>query len=100
MAKLGQPGLTVPQRQEMRTRWRAGESLGDIARTLGRSHRQIERVRAEDGGYGPARRTRAPGALSFTEREEVSRGLAEGVSLRTIAARTRRAPSTISREVA
>ena len=39
-------------------------------------------IRAEDGGSGPARRTRAPGVLSFTEREEVSRGLAAGVSLR------------------
>ncbi|MEA2026287.1 MAG: IS30 family transposase [Chloroflexota bacterium] len=97
---MGRPGLTVPQKQELWQRWKAGESTDDIARALGRSRSQIERLRAEDRGYGPARRTRAPRVLSFAEREEVSRGLAEGVSLRTIAARTGRAPSTISREVA
>jgi IS30 family transposase len=97
---MGRPGLTVPQKQEMWARGKAGESLADIARALGRSHRQIARVRTEDGGFGPPPRRRAPRALSFGEREEVSRGLAEGLSLRTIAARTGRAPSTISREVA
>jgi IS30 family transposase len=43
---------------------------------------------------------RSQRVLSLAEREEISRGLAEGVSLRTIAARARRAPSTVSREVA
>jgi IS30 family transposase len=100
VAKLGQPGLTVPQRQEMRVRWLAGESLAAIARTLGRSERQIERVRAEDGGYGPPPRRRSAWVLTAAEREEISRGLAEGVSLRTIARRLGRAPSTVSREVA
>ncbi len=37
--------------------------------------------------------------LSFTEREEISRGLARGDSLRTIAGQLGRRPSTISREV-
>ncbi len=100
MAKLGQPGLTVPQKQEMRARWIAGDPLEAIAVALGRSTRQIERIRAENGGYGPAPRRRSPRALSFVQREEVSRGLAAGDSLRTIAARVGRAPSTISREVA
>ena len=100
MAKLGQPGLTVPQRQEMRARWMAGDPLEAIAESLGRSRRQIERIRAENGGYGPTPRRRSPRALSWAEREEISRGLAAEDSLRTIAARVGRAPSTISREVA
>jgi IS30 family transposase len=37
--------------------------------------------------------------LSFAQREEISRGLAQGVSLREVARRLGRAPSTISREV-
>jgi IS30 family transposase len=37
--------------------------------------------------------------LSLEEREEISRGLAEGVSLREIAERLGRAPSTTSSEV-
>src|SRR5687767_1242322 len=49
------------------------------------------------------RRPRPPGSselrLSLTEREEIARGLAAGVSLRGIAAGMGRAPSTICREV-
>ena len=52
MAKLGQPGLTVPQKQEVQARWVAGESNEAIAAALGRSTRQIERIRTEDGGSG------------------------------------------------
>ena len=99
MAKMGQPGLTVPQRQEMRRRWKAGESIATIALALGRSTRQVDRLRAEDGGCGPQPRRRSARVLTEMEREELSRGLAEGVSLRTIAARLGRAPSTVSREI-
>ncbi len=100
MAKLGQPGLTVPQQMEMRARWIAGESLRDIAVALGRSVRQIERMRAADGGAGPPPRRRSARVLSAVEREEISRGLAAGLSLRTIARHLGRAPSTVCREVA
>jgi len=50
-------------------------------------------------GYVPAPRRRSAQVLSLAEREEISRGLAGGLSLRTIARRVRRAPSTISREI-
>ena len=43
---------------------------------------------------------RSPLRLSLAEREEISRGLAAGDSLRVIACRLGRAPSTVSREVA
>jgi len=52
------------------------------------------------GGIAPLGRQRAQRALSLDEREEVSRGLSAGDSLRAIAARLRRSPSTVSREVA
>jgi IS30 family transposase len=55
---------------------------------------------ATTGGYGPQQRRRSLRVLSLTEREEISRGLAEGLSLRTIARRSGRAASTISREIA
>jgi IS30 family transposase len=43
---------------------------------------------------------RSERVLSLEEREEISRGLAEGFSLREIATRLVRSPSTVSREVA
>ncbi|WP_432488814.1 transposase [Kineococcus sp. SYSU DK018] len=65
-----------------------GLASGDRARLLERC-----------GGIRPHPRIRGRGRLSLAEREEISRGLAEGCSLRQIAHRLHRAPSTISREV-
>ena len=100
MAQLGRPGLTAEQKRELWSRWKAGESLSEIGRALGRQSGSIHVVVASSGGYVPAPRRRSPRVLSLAEREEVSRGLAEGVSLRTIAARSGRAASTISPEIA
>ncbi len=99
MAQRGRPGLMAEQKRELWSRWKAGESLSEIGRALGKQPGSIHGVVASNGGYVPATRRRSVRGLSLTEREEVSRGLAEGASLRTIATRLGRAPSTISREV-
>src|SRR6266566_5435895 len=52
------------------------------------------------GGIRPAPRRRSRLALTLAEREEISRGLAHGQSLRRIACSLERAPSTVSREIA
>jgi DNA-binding NarL/FixJ family response regulator len=52
------------------------------------------------GGIKPLPRRRDHRHLTATEREEVSRGIAAGRSIRTIAASLRRPHSTISREIA
>jgi len=100
MAQRGRPGLSAEQKRELWSRWKAGESLSEIGRALGKQPGSIHGVVASNGGYVPATRCRSPRVLSFSEREEISRGLAEGASLRTIAGRLKRAPSTVSREVA
>ena len=100
MAHWARPALTAEQKREMWSRWKAGQSLSEIGRALGRERSAIHRMVATTGGYVPADRNRSPRVLSSAEREEISRGLAEGLSLRTIARRSGRAPSTISREVA
>jgi len=100
MAQMGRPGLTAEQKRELWSRWRAGESLSEIGRALGRHARSIHGVVAANGGYLPAPRRRSRRVLSLLEREEISRGLAAGLSLRTIARRLGRAPSTVSREIA
>ncbi len=99
MAQRGRPGLTTEQKRELWSRWRSGESLSEIGRALGTQPGSVHGVVASNGGYVPAPRSRSMRTLSFAEREEISRGLAEGASLRTIARRLGRAPSTVSREV-
>jgi IS30 family transposase len=100
MAQRGRPGLSPEQKRELWSRWKAGESLSEIGRALGKQPGSIHGVVASNGGYVPAVRRRSPRVLTISEREEISRGLAEGASLRRIAGRLHRAPSSISREVA
>ena len=88
------------RRAEVWERWRGGDSLSEIAAALGRQPAAIFFILARHGGiYRPPRR-RSPRVLSLAEREAISRGLAAGNSLRRIAAGLRRAPSTLSRELA
>jgi IS30 family transposase len=80
-------------------RWRQGESLQKIAQLFGRNHSSISRILAETGGIRPARRCRSRLALTLAEREEISRAVVAGQSIRSIARSIGRAPSTISREI-
>jgi IS30 family transposase len=93
-------GLSGEQKRELWARWKRGETLVEIGRALGRSTPNVfTRLKAE-GGIAPRPRTRRATALRPQEREEISRGLCQGLSLRAIGERLRRAPSTVSREVA
>lgn len=88
------------ERAELWERWRAGQCVADIARALERRNKSgVYRVLALNGGIAPAPRRRAALRLGLEEREEISRGIAAGRSIRAIAARLGRAPSTVSREV-
>ena len=80
-------------------RWKQGWTLHEIGKLFDRSHPSIQRILAESGGIRPAQRLRAVTALSLAEREEISRSMATGQSIRSIATRLGRAPSTISREI-
>ena len=80
-------------------RWQKGESLNAIARSLDRRHSAIQGALARSGGIRPAKRRRSLLALTLAEREEISRGMLAGYSIRAIASQLGRAPSTISREV-
>jgi IS30 family transposase len=91
--------MTSGQRNEVWRRWRAGESLSDIARALQRGSCRIYAIVAAEGGIAPLPRRRSRLALTPTDREDISRGLARGASMRAIARQLDRAPSTISREI-
>ena len=87
------------QRNELWQRWRAGESLTDIGRALERDHSRVYEIVAAEGGIAPTPRRRSALALTISDREEISRGIARGESGRSLARRLHRAPSTISREI-
>jgi IS30 family transposase len=90
---------TETQKALMWERWRQGESLQQIAQLFDRNHPSIERILAESGGIRPAQRHRSRLSLTLAEREEISRAVAAGQSIRSIATSLGRAPSTISREI-
>jgi IS30 family transposase len=80
-------------------RWQKGDSMHDIGRLFDRGHSSIHRILADNGGVRPLQKTRSRLALTLSEREEISRGVATGCSLRSIAVTLGRSPSTVSREI-
>ena len=92
--------LSAAQRNELWSRWGAGESLHRIGRALDRPHTSIHCLLSHHGGIVPAVRRRSVHSLNVAEREDISRGIASGSSIRDIAKDLDRAASTVSREVA
>ena len=90
---------TESQKALMWDRWQKGESLNAIARLFDRHHAAIRGILVRTGGIRPPQRTRSSLALTLIEREEISRGIVAGHSIRSIAMSLGRAPSTISREI-
>ena len=99
MAQIGRPGLSAKTKDELWTRFRAGESFTAIGRALGKPVGSIYGVVRRQGGIAPPARRRAPGVLRSEEREAISRGLSAGASVRELARSLGRAASTISREI-
>jgi IS30 family transposase len=100
VARLGRPGgLSEARKKELWQRWKAGESISDISRALKKPPGSIHGMLRATGGIVLPQRRRRRCALTLAEREEISRGLATGDSLRTIAARLGRSASTVCREV-
>ena len=86
-------------REEVWRRWKLGEAFSEIGRAIGVPRQRIHDVVVARGGVAPSPRRRRPGSLQLSEREEISRGLAAGKTLRQMAGELGRAPSTISREI-
>ena len=91
--------MSAASKRELWERWRAGESISDIARALHKAPGSIHGMLEATGGFSPPERRRRRCALIPAEREEISRGLASGESLRAIATRLGRCASTVCREV-
>lgn len=80
-------------------RWKKGETLHQIAKLFDRPHTSIRQILAEFGGIRPPECHLSRLALTLAEREEISRAVVAGESIRSVAARLARSPSTVSREI-
>jgi len=92
-------GLSAEQKSDVWRRWKVGQTLHEIGRAFGKEHSSIRCLVSRHGGIAPAVRRRSLLALTLREREEISRGLASGSSIREIAKCLDRTVSTVSREV-
>ncbi|MGB2556539.1 transposase [Cellulosimicrobium cellulans] len=80
--------------------WGEGESLRRIADRAGLQEQHVRSYLLRHGGVRPPLPRRSPRHLSAGEREEISRGIAAGLSARAIAEAVGRSASTVSREIA
>jgi IS30 family transposase len=92
-------GFSTAERSALWRAWKSGLTLSQIARQLNRAAATVLGVLRRDGGFAPRIRRRATRALQSHEREEISRGVCAGLSIREIARRVGRAASTVSREI-
>jgi len=90
---------TEEQKALMWDRWQKGDSMNEIARLFDRFHSSVGRILSDNGGVRPLSRRRSRLALALSEREDISRGIVAGCSLRSIAEQLGRSPSTVSREI-
>ncbi len=99
MSRRERYGFSAEQKSELWRLWRKGETLSAIAMAIQKPTGTVHRLLARNGGISPRTRQRSRLALTLLEREEISRGMAIGQSVRSIALQLNRAPSTISREI-
>lgn len=92
-------GFSVQEVGLIWQRWKLGHSLSDIGRALRKHAGSVFHIVASNGGISPAARQRNSRSLTFAEREDISRGIAAEQSIRDIAVKLKRSPSTISREI-
>src|ERR1700747_1010435 len=92
-------GFSASEKTELWDRWQRGESLKAIGRAFGKPSSSIYFQLAPHGGIRPAPRRRSRLALTLSEREEISRGIAAYQSTRSMAGLLGRSPSTVIREI-
>ena len=99
MQRVRRSRMTDSDKAAIWERWKRGESLSEVGRAMNRVPGAVFHVVRARGGVPPAPRRRSERALTAADREEISRGLATGISFRQIGLRLGRPTSTVSREV-
>lgn len=80
------------QKALMWERWQKGDSLQQIAQLFDRNHSTVQGILSRTGGIRPASRRRSRLALTLAEREEISRAVVTGQSIRSVARQLGRPP--------
>src|ERR1035438_774997 len=93
-------GFTVAEKTELWDRWQRGESLKAIGRAFCKPSSSIYFQLAPHGGIRPAPRRRSRFALTLSEREEISRGIAGYQSTRSMARSLGHSPGDGSAQIA
>jgi IS30 family transposase len=91
--------VSPTEKNDIWRRWKCGQSLHEIGRAYGRPHPTIRKLLLPSGGIPPMARRRSRLALTLADREDISRGIVSGWSIRAIARQLHRATSTVSREI-
>lgn len=99
MPKVGRPGMSDETKAELWRLWRAGESISVISRALRKPPGSVFTVLKYHGGIAPEPRKIRSDHLTLVEREVISRSVASGDSVRSMALALGRSPSTVSREI-
>ena len=84
---VGPVGFGVEQQELIWAMWRGGVAIREMERTLGETMHRIRRFLRQSGGIPPVLRQRRADHLTLIERGEISRGIAAGLSARSIAGR-------------
>lgn len=79
--------------------WKQGAGFSDISRVIDAKPGSIFTILRDSGGIKPEKRKRSVHHLTLEEREEIRAGLSAKMSIRAIARKLNRSPSTVSREV-
>jgi transposase, IS30 family len=99
MQRVRRSRMSASDKVAIWDRWTRGESLSQIGRAVDRIPAAVFHVVRARGGIPPPSRWRSSRALTVSEREEISRGLATGVSFTQLGVQLGRPTSTVSREV-
>ena len=98
MTKRIRKTFTQEERHRCWQLWRQGLGYSDIAREISSKPGTVFGLIRLNGGFSPPQRLRSQLHLTLLEREEISRGIAQGLAIRTIASQLKQSPSTISHE--
>jgi hypothetical protein len=96
---MGHHRLTEQEKNLIWRSWRDGHTFEAIGGKIGKTAACVFFYLQRYGCIMPLRRKRRPDALTLRASEEIAKGLAAKLSLREIARRLSRSPSTVSREL-